>query len=139
MTDEIRNRLQHALDHAARNGSVLESHVAVLKSDVRALLAAGASEGQAVCVDCGDTIMAHDPGTCGNCHSMKYVPASAEIAALRERIAGMEKDAERYRYLRNCGVIVDFSHGGPWKFTDDVDKAVDRWMETRTPYIKEPE
>ncbi|MBC8642970.1 hypothetical protein IAG25_40150 [Caballeronia sp. EK] len=31
----------------------------------------------------------------------KHVAPSAEIAALRERIAGMEKDAERYRWLRS--------------------------------------
>jgi hypothetical protein len=62
---------------------------------------------------------------------------SAEIAALRERIAGMEKDAARYRYLRLCGAIVDFTHCGPWKFTDDVDKVIDALLANRgTP--KEP-
>ena len=38
------------------------------------------------------------------------------------------RDAARWRHLRNCGVIVDFTHAGPWKFTDDVDAAVDKLM-----------
>jgi hypothetical protein len=41
MNDEIKARLSHALEHAERRGSALESHVSVLKSDVRALLADG--------------------------------------------------------------------------------------------------
>jgi ribosomal protein S27AE len=35
------------------------------------------------CVDCGDSIMAHDPGTCGNCHSMKYASGDT-ISQMRE-------------------------------------------------------
>jgi hypothetical protein len=48
MNDEIKARLSHALEHAERRGSALESHVSVLKSDVRALLADG-GKGEAVC------------------------------------------------------------------------------------------
>jgi hypothetical protein len=40
MNTEIQRRLKHALEHAEKRGSALESHVAVLKSDVRALIAA---------------------------------------------------------------------------------------------------
>lgn len=43
--------------------------------------------------------------------------------------AGASEDARhaaRWRHLRNCGVIVDFTHAGPWKFTDDADAAVDK-------------
>jgi ribosomal protein S27AE len=29
-------------------------------------------EARPECVDCGDSIMAHDPGTCGTCHAVKY-------------------------------------------------------------------
>jgi hypothetical protein len=47
MNDEIKARLSHALEHAERRGSALESHVSVLKSDVRALLADG-GKGEAV-------------------------------------------------------------------------------------------
>jgi hypothetical protein len=48
MNDEIKARLSHALEHAERRGSALESHVSVLKADVRALLADG-GKGEAVC------------------------------------------------------------------------------------------
>lgn len=41
------------------------------------------------------------------------------------------RDAERYRYLRLCGAIVDFTHCGPWKFTDDVDAAIDALLARR--------
>lgn len=99
MNNEIRNRLQHALAHAARNGSVLESHVAVLKSDIRALLAAGASEGQAEPIyqvrprngeEWTDVSEAeyHISGGAGYLQRIVYLRPSAEIAALRERIAG---------------------------------------------------
>lgn len=63
-----------------------------------------------------------------------------EISHLRKRIAATPapsvadaagasedaRDAARWRHLRNCGVIVDFTHAGPWKFTDDADAAVDK-------------
>lgn len=39
-----------------------------------------------VCVDCGDTIMAHDPGTCGTCHAIKY--ASAAMPAVDAQPVG---------------------------------------------------
>jgi hypothetical protein len=48
MNDEIKARLSHALEHAERRGSALESHVSVLKADVRALLAECAPR-EAVC------------------------------------------------------------------------------------------
>jgi hypothetical protein len=53
------------------------------------------------------------------CSECRTPDASAE----QDRI-----DAERYRYLRNCGVIVDFNRSGPWKFTDDVDAAIDKYL-----------
>lgn len=51
-------------------------------------------------------------------------PSVADAAGASEDA----RDAARWRHLRNCGVIVDFTHAGPWKFTDDVDAAVDKLM-----------
>ena len=97
MTDEIRNRLQHALDHAARNGSALESHVVVLKSDIRALLAAGASEGQAVGeireIDGFTQVVLKAKAKLPD-RTKLYTHPSAEIAALRERIAILEHERD---------------------------------------------
>jgi len=47
------------------------------------------------------------------------------IETLRRERDEAVRDAERYRHLRLRGVIVDFTHCGPWKFTDDVDNAMD--------------
>jgi len=68
-----------------------------------ALLAAGASEGKAEPVAYLVTIGGHpslqfswiDPANLAKCNTCEplYLSPSAEIAALRERIAGMEKDA----------------------------------------------
>lgn len=78
--------------------------------------AAGASEGQEpVAIYHGNGII--DCGDAGhhNIELLKMIPAgaklykdpSAELAALRERIAGMEKDAERWRWLKMRASVGD--------------------------------
>jgi hypothetical protein len=81
----------------------------------------------------------------GPTHWMPLPPpdTSAEIAALRERIAGMEKDAQRYRWLRNehfptadnpplAQVVWKFGsnrRGSEWANLidgNDLDAAIDR-------------
>lgn len=45
------------------------------------------------CVECGDGIVAHDPGVCGNCYAMKYrdAPLSTDV-----------KDTERLNFITSA-------------------------------------
>lgn len=105
MTDaEIMTVLREHLPHAYFNSPMAGLRFA------RALLAAGASEGQAIEHDVAfrDMSPAECCSSCGLTFGestllfeiktgQKQAICSAEIAALRERIAGMEKEAEQYR------------------------------------------
>lgn len=60
----------------------------------------------------------------------EYFEAMREITALRERVSGVEKDAERYRWLRgHLGkrVLVDLfgSPSGPGYTMDGIDAEID--------------
>jgi Lar family restriction alleviation protein len=78
---------------------------------------------QSCIVECGSCGLRHDSGDEGDMCGMSWNRRTASADA--------RKDAARYRYLRNCGVIVDFTRSGPWKFTDDVDAAIDKYLERR--------
>jgi hypothetical protein len=49
------------------------------------------------------------------------------------------RDAERYRYLRRVGVVLDFAQIAPWKFDEAVDTAVDKWLGDFEPRSPEPQ
>jgi len=50
-----------------------------MRDYARAALAAPSQQPQ--CEDCGDSIVAHDPGVCGNCYAMKYRDAPQQKPA----------------------------------------------------------
>ena len=68
-----------------------------------------------------------------------YPPdASAKIAELESKLAKVEKDAERYRYLRDCGDGFDLSvreedeEGENWVTgypPEDLDAAIDAYLD----------
>lgn len=109
MTDEQIASIQYAADWLSRSEDIGNRKHA---ERLRALLAAGASEGQEPVAQIvrDKTVAGLDlwdikifDKTLQNGAKL-YKDPSAEIAALRERIAGMEKDAERWRKA------VDLSH-----------------------------
>ncbi|WP_175980016.1 hypothetical protein [Caballeronia zhejiangensis] len=114
MTDQVlidRALLQELIDDVSdyaesRSFKKVEWHWRTeLLEKARALLAAGASEGQAEPVGFAIAMPGSDDGFTMSAFKASDVPVgaslylhpSAEIAALRERIAGMEKDAQRWR------------------------------------------
>lgn len=125
MTDDEIHKLSWEADMRDYNGYIRAVPFA------RALLAAGASEGQAdhpldirayIVTDRSSGAKAlkwaAELGNRFPSELYQLIPlthhadAVAELTALRERIAGMEKDAERYRYLRGrfdeCSAELDF-------------------------------
>ncbi|WP_034473792.1 hypothetical protein [Caballeronia zhejiangensis] len=115
-------------------------HQDTLAERLAELFAAGASEGQADFDEWFDReYPLDDLGRRSKYQSTNVLglmqaawnARDAEIAALRERIAGMEKDAERYRWLRGEGFdrpahmwVTTLPAGKPIVHSD-LDEAVD--------------
>ncbi|MDR5765001.1 hypothetical protein [Caballeronia sp. LZ028] len=110
MTEELKCTCKGVLGHS-RQCAMFDESMMEPKAH-----AAGASEGQAV------RYVIDEQSALGQ--SLKHIERQdAEIAALRERIAGMEKDAERLDWLReeSCDLrCIDVPTGG-----DDSDV---RWI-----------
>ena len=132
MTKKQRRALQWAVAHSGLNG--------VHRSALLELLAAGASEGQEPVAFAVPQEMAGASFIAcairGGAYTVPlYLNPSAELTALRERIAGMEKDAARYRWMRDAkcddAVRALFDFEGaipsmPWrKARHELDAAVD--------------
>ena len=96
--------------------------------------AAGASEGQAEPVGYASKCEFDENGKLYDAATVNFKPEdgdvplythpSAEIAALRERIAGMEKDAQRYRKVRMNAYVFGISHPTPEQLDALVDSDI---------------
>ena len=131
MTEEKINDLADEFDDGACDGWKFSEEA--LHAFARALLAAGASEGQAVGeireIDGFTQVVLKAKAKLPD-RTKLYTHPSAEIAALRDRIAGMEKDAQRYRHIRATTRAIRDDNGEnrtevtPEQFDEAIDAAI---------------